>query len=95
MILNSTSTLSILETTGQILQPGETVNHGDTVQVMCDPDITLGTQYDLYDILETNVTCYDGKLMGELPICPEREYCKCELLCVFRNQLDLEVKMCI
>ena len=62
-----------LEATGQPLQSGDTVNHGDTVQAGCDPDITLGTEYDLYDYYETNVTCSDGKLVGYFPTCPERK----------------------
>ena len=60
LILNSSSIVFVLEATGEVLQPGDTVKHGYIVQAMCDPELTLYTDYedstDCQDSFDTNLS---------------------------------------
>lgn len=59
-----------LEYTNQHLTADDTVKHGSVVQAFCNLDLTL-SYYDYQDVFETNMTCSDGRWIGEIPVCPQ------------------------
>ena len=55
------------EDTGSLLKKDEIIKNGQVFQASCKAEFT--SLMDNY--VETNVTCIDGRLIGDIPNCPQ------------------------